>query len=768
MSTISTTVPYTALLEPGAYTSPLTITDTGVIRAVQGFNDAGVYSYIRTASITNYGSVYGANGIPGEYDRGGSGIVFEGGQIFNGGLIAGGNGYSSYTDKYGDSYNAGSGGIGVYADFRTVLTNTGEVLGGSGGGQFLGAGYGNNGGGIGVDLAGGGQVTNEGIISGGGGGFGEGQKALFGIFYYNSGVGGNGGVGVALAGTSTLTNSGQITGGYGGLGNATGGGGGQGVSQVSGTLTNTDGGVIAGGYGSFGTYHGGNGAAGVGMSHGTIINTDASIQGGGGGAATSGGIFYSDGSGGTGGAGVNLGQGSLANSDSAFIAGGAGGNDYGEVGYARIVGGNGGAGVSLGHGSLSNSSDSVILGGNGGDAIRSYGLLGVYGLGGAGGAGVELSGVGTVTNSGSIEGGAGGYGSTVGGAGGAGVYLADGGKLVNTGLVEGGNGGGGSVYSGYGGDGVFLNGGTLITSGTIAGGSGGTAGDAVQFGAADSSMVIDPGAVFQGAIGGFVIGDVIDVTNLTPSQVRGDLHGDTLSMGGSGTLTFTGIPTGDYFNFASYGAGGTQITLSTTPCYRRGTRILAERGEVPIESLKIGDRVMTSSGITRPIRWIGRRSYSGDAAWGDREVLPIRIGAGALGDGLPRRDLWVSPEHALFIEDMLIPASLLVNGASIVQEDAVDEVTYLHLEFDSHAVIYAEGAAAESFVDDESRAMFDNAAEYARLYPRAVREPAHFCAPRTEEGEALEAVRRQLAARAEIMPVLAALPRRQDPIASRA
>jgi Hint domain len=168
---------------------------------------------------------------------------------------------------------------------------------------------------------------------------------------------------------------------------------------------------------------------------------------------------------------------------------------------------------------------------------------------------------------------------------------------------------------------------------------------------------------------------------------------------------------------------------------------------VAIESLKIGDRVMTMSGITRPIRWIGRRSYSNDAAWGNREVLPILIRAGALGDELPQRDLWVSPEHAMFIDGMLIPAAALVNGTSIVQEEFIDEVTYFHVEFDTHTVIYAEGAASESFIDDASRQMFDNASQYARLYPTAVRMPARFCAPRIEDGEALEAVRVRLAAR---------------------
>jgi O-antigen biosynthesis protein len=294
-----------------------------------------------------------------------------------------------------------------------------------------------------------------------------------------------------------------------------------------------------------------------------------------------------------------------------------------------------------------------------------------------------------------------------------------------------------------------LNGGTLITAGMIAGGTGTTAGDAVQFGPSDGSMVVEPGAVFESAIGGFTIGDVIDVSNLTPAEVSADLHGDTLSMGGDGTLAFTGIPARDLFVFSNYGAGGTQITLAEGPCFRRGTRILAERGEVPVESLRIGDRVMTMTGITRPICWIGRRSHSGERASGDSAVLPILIRAGALADQLPRRDLWVSPEHAMYVDGMLIPAAALVNGVSILQEEWVEDLSYFHLEFDTHEVIYAEGALSESFVDDESRQMFDNAAEYARLYPNTERVLARFCAPRVEDGEELEAVRRRLAARAE-------------------
>lgn len=103
----------------------------------------------------------------------------------------------------------------------------------------------------------------------------------------------------------------------------------------------------------------------------------------------------------------------------------------------------------------------------------------------------------------------------------------------------------------------------------------------------------------------------------------------------------------------------------------------------------------------------------------------------------------------MYLDGMLIPARRLVNGKSVVQEEFVEEVTYFHLEFDMHAVIFAEGAPAESFIDDESREQFDNAGEYRALYPEAIRQPARFCAPRVEDGEPLEAVRRRLRARAE-------------------
>ena len=147
---------------------------------------------------------------------------------------------------------------------------------------------------------------------------------------------------------------------------------------------------------------------------------------------------------------------------------------------------------------------------------------------------------------------------------------------------------------------------------------------------------------------------------------------------------------------------GTDITTNA-PCYVTGTRIATPRGKVPIEHLAIGDTVNTLSGA-KSIRWIGRCSYGAGVLGADRDLLPVRIDAHAIEAGVQRRDLGVSPEHAMYLDGLLIPARALVNGTSIVQEEAVNAISYWHLEFDGHAVIHAEGAPAESYADDHSRA----------------------------------------------------------------
>ena len=182
-------------------------------------------------------------------------------------------------------------------------------------------------------------------------------------------------------------------------------------------------------------------------------------------------------------------------------------------------------------------------------------------------------------------------------------------------------------------------------------------------------------------------------------------------------------------------------------CYCAGTLILTEAGEVAVEALAIGDRVITASGERKPIRWIGQRSYGGRFLAGRPELHPICLRAGALGDCVPKRDLFVSPRHAMYLDGVLVPAQELLNGATVVRHRSDEAVSYYHIELDDHDIILAEGAASESFVDDDSRMIFHNADGFAGRPA----EPAVFCAPRVTEGYALHAIRTEIAARAGLV-----------------
>ena len=183
-------------------------------------------------------------------------------------------------------------------------------------------------------------------------------------------------------------------------------------------------------------------------------------------------------------------------------------------------------------------------------------------------------------------------------------------------------------------------------------------------------------------------------------------------------------------------------------CYCAGTLILADHGEVAVETLQIGDRVITANGVARPIKWIGKRSYGGRFIMGRKDILPVCFKAGSLGDGVPKRDLRVSPHHAMYLQGLLIEARDLVNDLTVTQAEQADEVAYFHIELESHDVIVAEGALSETFVDDDSRAMFNNVHEYTALYPDTAVADARYCAPRVRDGYQIEAVRRAIDARA--------------------
>jgi lysophospholipase L1-like esterase len=190
------------------------------------------------------------------------------------------------------------------------------------------------------------------------------------------------------------------------------------------------------------------------------------------------------------------------------------------------------------------------------------------------------------------------------------------------------------------------------------------------------------------------------------------------------------------------------ITVGIGPhvvaCYTRGTLILTQYGEVSVEDLVVGNVLINAFGLYRSIKWIGWRSYTARFVAANPNVQPIRFCAGSIGHDLPRRDLLVSPEHAMFLNGVLVPAHHLVNSSTIVREPRLDRIDYYHIELETHDVLLAEGAPSESFVDDDSRGMFHNAHAFFLLYPD-VPSPANYCARRVEQGAELEAIRHQLA-----------------------
>ncbi|WP_349438068.1 Hint domain-containing protein [Pararhizobium sp. A13] len=178
-------------------------------------------------------------------------------------------------------------------------------------------------------------------------------------------------------------------------------------------------------------------------------------------------------------------------------------------------------------------------------------------------------------------------------------------------------------------------------------------------------------------------------------------------------------------------SGGHGQSGGSPMCFLRGTSIKTPTGEVCIEDLRPGDLVETVRGEARAVKWIGHSVYKrGGQAW--NSVIPIRVAQHALDERTPHRDLYISPGHALFIGGVLIRAKDLVNGISIAHVLPADTETieYFHIVLDSHDVILAEGAPAETFLlQDRNHEDFTNFAEFARLYPFASHTAMTPCAP---------------------------------------
>lgn len=177
------------------------------------------------------------------------------------------------------------------------------------------------------------------------------------------------------------------------------------------------------------------------------------------------------------------------------------------------------------------------------------------------------------------------------------------------------------------------------------------------------------------------------ILNQSNDGVRGVDYSDN-SQFGTGSLTFTGARSNSSF----YTTENTGVV-----CFAAGTTIRTPRGEVPIEELEVGDLVCTLDHGPQPLRWIGRREVGREELAADPRLRPVLIPRGLFGAS---RDLLVSRQHALLIDaDHLARALHLAEARGLPARIAHGkrQVTYIHLMFDAHQIIFGNGVASASF-----------------------------------------------------------------------
>jgi hypothetical protein len=265
---------------------------------------------------------------------------------------------------------------------------------------------------------------------------------------------------------------------------------------------------------------------------------------------------------------------------------------------------------------------------------------------------------------------------------------------------------------------------------------------------------IEPGVT----ISNFIVGSTIDLTGVPYNSLLTSVTYDTgLMTVRQGAVIedlfqLYGLPNNAVFHLHAdtTPAAGTVITTTLLSCFVSGTRIRTEHGEVPVEELRVGDQVpVVRAGGMLPIVWIGHRRLRTERHPRPQEVYPVRVAAGAFADFVPMRDLWLSPDHAVFLHGVLVPVQHLINGSTIVQVPCA-EVTYWHVELASHDLLLCEGAWTESYLDMGNRAAFENCDEPVQLHPDFSPESwqARACQQQERGGPVVEAIRRSLDARA--------------------
>ena len=206
-------------------------------------------------------------------------------------------------------------------------------------------------------------------------------------------------------------------------------------------------------------------------------------------------------------------------------------------------------------------------------------------------------------------------------------------------------------------------------------------------------------------------GGTLSITQINgQAVVAGDIvtlnSGQQIQLNADGTIDIVADSDEESFSFnyevtSSTGQNDVGfVNVDQVPCFVSGTMIKTPQGDVPVERLQAGDLVITQDNGVQPLRWTGRRKVSATG-----QYAPIRIAANTFGR---HRDLLLSPLHRVLIRDslseilfgepeVLVAARDLINDLSVRRIEG-GTVTYVHILFDQHQVVYSEGLETESFL----------------------------------------------------------------------
>jgi Ca2+-binding RTX toxin-like protein len=224
----------------------------------------------------------------------------------------------------------------------------------------------------------------------------------------------------------------------------------------------------------------------------------------------------------------------------------------------------------------------------------------------------------------------------------------------------------------------------------------------IVYGGEDEDTIVGAGindTVFGGGNGEASDQDVLDLRNSGPHRIV-DLVTDSDGNGFDGTVEFLdGV--GNVIGSSSF------TNIENIVCFTPGTMIATPKGEVAVENLRVGDKVITRDNGIQEICWMGAKEMGWHDFAANPHLKPIMVKAGSLGNGLPERDMMLSPNHRLLVandrtalyfdeHEVLVAAKHLIGGDGVHQVDSVG-TTYFHFMFDQHEVVLSNGAWTESF-----------------------------------------------------------------------